>query len=128
MPVIRERFIWQAVDRVTGTEYTEDVNGLGSFTKLNTWNISKVRILEYDSSAGGYHQFEHVVPEGAEAVFVHRRKLHTGPVDVLDPANIDLAKFNWTIIGHRWPDGKGDYYFFSDVADYVYRSDNFNWV
>lgn len=122
-----DRFVWQATDRTTGTIYTEDEQGLGSFSKLNAWNVSRVSVLELDLRAGGYHGFHHDVPEGAAAVFTRRRVVSVGPRPDMPEGSL-MAHSGWTIIGHRWPDTTGDYYFFSDAEDFVYHSDNFHWV
>jgi hypothetical protein len=113
----RERFRWEAEMRTTSTVVREDLNGLGSFTKLNPWDVAKISLV--DIVIGGEFGIHHEVPFGAKAIFVRRRVMS------VQAGHIG----GWTIMGHEYGEGDGrkpEYYFFDDGSDSVFKSDNFN--
>jgi hypothetical protein len=66
----------------------------------------------------GYH---HDVPEGSKAVFVRRRVIVLGAI-----ALNDMERQGYTIIGHEWPDGTGQYFYFENWSDNVFESNSFH--
>lgn len=116
-----ERFRWIVVLRSTGSKLMEDVNGLDTFTKVNAHDVSQLVLLDNQLGAHGVRmEFTHDVPEGAEAVFVRRRRV-----------NLGAGKLpGWTIIGHKWADRTrgSEYFFFEDWSDNMFYSANFNAV
>ena len=116
-----ERFRWVVITRTTGTKLIEDMNGLDTFAKVNAHDVRQLVLLDNQKGTGGITmEFAHDVPEGAEAVFVRRRRI-----------NLAAGRLpGWTIIGHKWADRTqgGEFYFFEDWSDNMFYSPNFNAV
>ncbi len=95
-----------------------DERGLGSFTQLDATRLSRLSL--YTTVAGGEAGAHLDIPLGAEAVFTRRRVL------TLAAGKLDRQP-GYTIIGYKWPDGRGVYHFF-DAEGGAFESTDFNAV
>lgn len=114
-----ERFVWRVAYRDGSTDSEENGEGFG---RVLAHQVARIEILipQFTQLQGGEVGIHHDVPKGASAVFTRRRVVALNAV-------FDGSQWaGWTLIGHRWPDNTGVYFYFHNQRDESFSSDDFN--
>lgn len=115
-----EMFVWRVIYRDGTTD--SETQGEG-FWRVRADQVERIELIVplLSRGQGGEVGVHHDIPAGASAVFARRRTI---AVQIATGISVPLP--GWTLIGHQWPDGHGQYFFYRNDGSDTFASTDYN--